>query len=801
MHRISFKIFILLILALCETCFVFSSVFAAEPNPEADKLWDFANGLFIRGKSFYTEAAQQYKEFLSKYPNDERAETATFRLGECYRLDGKYKEAYETYVEHKKFANSKDRDKVDFRTGQVLYYLNKPSDALTYLEPLSKKELQGELKDMVFFYFGRSLIDSGKIDEGVKTLTPIAVDEKSQHRIFAAYYIASGSMKAGNLDQAAQFFKTVADSKSSLAPEALFRLGEINIKQNKLDDGCRFYNQLVETFPQSEYVPYAVYGILWARFTANQYDECINQYEKQGKLISKEVKPEVLYLVGNCYYETGKYDKAVDLYLTIPKDFPDSTYAGKARYKTCWSFFMLKKYNEAISYCEAYIKDNPKGEDADKLHFLAADSNLALKNYDKALIEFQQVVEKFPQSIFLKDSLFKLAWCQFEKKDYEEAKKRFAEFIEKYPDHERAPEALVRAAECNVSLAKGKPASKKELGEQAVKDYEAFLQKYPNNAAREEVLFQLAIQYVELEQADRAISTFQTLVDAFPSSKRSCDAYYWISREYQKKKDYDKAIPALEKSITASAEGQFRNRAQYQLAAIYHERGDFDKAAEILLPMLAKNPEFEIPQQTQIWAAGYLRGKGKIDESIGLYDRFLKKYPTSELAESAYYGIGECYSAQSKFAEAVGNYIKAVELNGPSSRDSKLALGISYVKTGKYGDANILFAELSKCEVPELEAKALFWLGTIELEEAKKEADQKTRADKCNKARLEFMKVEILYTNSELRAESMFRTAESFELAGDVEEASKQYQKIIEAYPNNPFSEEAKKKLNAGKPQ
>jgi len=66
---------------------------------------------------------------------------------------------------------------------------------------------------------------------------------------------------------------------------------------------------------------------------------------------------------------------------------------------------------------------------------------------------------------------------------------------------------------------------------------------------------------------------------------------------------------------------------------------------------------------------------------------------------------------------------------------------------------------------------------------------------------LEYIKIEILYTNSEFRPESMLRVAETFEISGEPAEAVKQYKKVVEAYPDNPFAEEAKKRLNEIKPQ
>ena len=55
----------------------------------ATRQYDFANGLYIRGKAFFGQAAEQYRIFLRDYPDDARCDEALFRLGECYRNDGK----------------------------------------------------------------------------------------------------------------------------------------------------------------------------------------------------------------------------------------------------------------------------------------------------------------------------------------------------------------------------------------------------------------------------------------------------------------------------------------------------------------------------------------------------------------------------------------------------------------------------------------------------------------------------------------------------------------------------------------
>jgi TolA-binding protein len=196
-----------------------------------------------------------------------------------------------------------------------------------------------------------------------------------------------------------------------------------------------------------------------------------------------------------------------------------------------------------------------------------------------------------------------------------------------------------------------------------------------------------------------------------------------------------------------------------------------------------------------MWVSDYLRGEKKYEEAVGFYEGFLEKHSESRLAEAAYFGLGECHYALGRWAEATDNYSKAVQMKGPALLDAKISLGVSYARDRKFDQARPILVEMSKSGVPEHEARALFWLGSMLLDEAKQEKDQEARKEKLNRARLDFIKVEILYSSSDLRPESMFRVAEAFELSGNTEEAMKQYQKVVEEYPDSGFAEQSSKRL------
>jgi len=768
---------------------------AATQDDAATRQFDFANGLYLRGKAFYGQAAEQYRIFLRDYPADERCDEALFRLGECYRKDGKLADALKTFDEHaRRFGAGKNADRAALRRGQVLDALGKHADAIAAFRTIMQGSAAPEFKQAAQYRVAKALLDAGQADEAIKLYTAIADTDGDRFRPYAIYQLGVAHLERGAPDEAVKRFNQLAGLSAEFAPEALFRVGEIEFKRDRYAEAAAAYRQVADKHAESTYAGAAAYGLVQSLARAKQYKEAIAAYDKYKALVPKPVQPQTAYLVANAHYELGRYDVAFKFYEQTARDAPKTELALKAEFKMAWCRYFLKQFDTLAKTGTAFLNEHPRFPDADKVHYLVAEAFLQLQRPQDALLHYETIVKDYADSPVAVEAEYKLGWCLFQKGEYDPARTRFLGFADKRRDDRRAAEAVARAAECSIKLVKM---------QDAVADYQRLLSDYPQDALAEGALFQLGLAYLSLDDQDNAVATFLDFVKRYPESRYAPDARYWIGSQKQKAGEQDEAIAYLKKAVETGTEPRFIERAKYKLATIYHENKEFDTAADIWLDMLKKNEKADVPDSTHLWTAGYLLGQQRFADAKLLYEAFFKKFSGAAVAkescEEAHFGLGECLRHEKKWEPALGQYNKAIAFKGPLKLRAELYAAECLLKLGKEDEAVALLTELVKTEEPTIESSALYWLGTVDISRAKKEKDAAKAAELFDAANKRFLRVVILYGNADERPECMFRAAECHEALGNPDEAAKQFRELIEEYPESPFTKEARKRLDESK--
>ena len=768
---------------------------AAARDDAATRQFDFANGLYLRGKAFYDQAAEQYRIFLRDYPADKRCDEALFRLGECYRKEGKLAEALRTFDEHaRRFGTGKNADRAALRRGQVLDELGKHAEAIAAFRKIMQSNAAPEFKQAAQYRLAKALLDGGQADEAVKLYTAIADTDGDRFRPYAVYQLGVAHLERGATDEAVKRFRQLAGLSADFAPEALFRIGEIEFKRDRYAEAAAAYRQVADKHAKSTYAGAAAYGLVQSLARAKQHKEAIAAYEKFKALVPTPVRPQTGYLVANAHYELAQYDAAFKLYEQTARAAPKTELAVKAEFKMAWCRYFLKQFDSLAKTGTAFLNEHPRFPDADKVHYLVAEAFLQLKRPQDALLHYETIVKDYADSPVAVEAEYKLGWCLFQKKAYEEARTRFLGFADKRRDDRRAAEAVARAAECSIKLVKM---------QDAVADYQRLLHDYPEGPLAEGALFQLGLAYLSLDDQDKAVATFLDFVKRYPESRYAPDARYWIGSQKQKAGEQDEAITYLAKAVETGTEPRFIERANYKLATIYHEKKEFDTAAAIWLDMLTKNEKADVPDTTHLWTAGYLLEQERFGDAKLLYEAFFKKFARTAVAkesyEEAHFGLGECLRHEKKWEPALGHYNKAIAFKGPLELRAELDAAECLFKLGKDDESVALLTELVKAEQPAIESRALYWLGTVYLSQASKEKDTAKATGLFDAAKLKFLRVVILYGNADERPECMLRAAECLVALGKPDEADKQYRQLIEEYPDSPFTKEARKRLDESK--
>ncbi len=206
-----------------------------------------------------------------------------------------------------------------------------------------------------------------------------------------------------------------------------------------------------------------------------QYEEAVDLYrgifEKHHRF---HLAPQAIYQAGdvlNLYLK--QYHEALLAYMLLEKDFPNSTWTGKARLQVAEIYkYRLRDYNRAVL---AYQKLLDSGAaDGDRLQYEVADAYFRLENFEQARIEFETLRKNFPDSPLLAEVLYRIATAWSLEGELEEAEKGFREVMRQHP-------ASPYAIEANFGLA-SLLEEREELLE-ALKILKGLAGNYPNSEA------------------------------------------------------------------------------------------------------------------------------------------------------------------------------------------------------------------------------------------------------------------------------------------------------------------------------
>lgn len=203
----------------------------------------------------------------------------------------------------------------------------------------------------------------------------------------------------------------------------------------------------------------------------------LNPFDK-GEVYKPEVKPvapaEKLYNDGLSSLEERDFERAVEKFKQIDKEYPFSQWQKKALLMTTFAHFSASELDEAATAGKRYLQLYPADPDAAYAAYLVASAYYAgvpdvtrdQDRAEKALVAFQEVVQRWPKSEYADDAKFKINVMKdqlagremevgryyLEKRNYTAAINRFRVVVSQYQTTNQIEEALARLAEAYMAL-------------------------------------------------------------------------------------------------------------------------------------------------------------------------------------------------------------------------------------------------------------------------------------------------------------------------------------------------------------
>ncbi len=431
------------------------------------------------------------------------------------------------------------------------------------------------------------------------------------------FYIGYSNFEAGDMNKAAQAFFEVKKSNSIYAQSASYYWGYINYLNGKYETALQEFTKLQHNKEFAGFIPYYTTQIYYLQ---EKYDLVIGTGEKLVNAAPEEQRNELQKIVGDSYFETGRYINAIK-YL--------DAYKGLNGKKTREDFYRL-------GYCYYQLGENKKAIDA--LEKASAGSDSLAQN-----------------------SLYHLADCYLKVKDKSKARTAF-EQASKFSFNPKIEEdALFNYAKLSYELSYS-PFS------ETIKAFDKYITKYPDSERNDAAFDYLVKVYMTTRNYSDAISSIEKIKVQSPSVKEAYQRVtYYRGLELFNDANYSGAMKYFQKSLENSTYNRmYKAQALYWNAEANYRTSQYQKAIEGYSQFQTSPGAFSLPEfGTAYYNTGYCWfNQKKYDQSSVWFRKYLGQSKTTEQFKAdAYNRLGDCYYLVRDYEEAIKCYTNSFNLN------------------------------------------------------------------------------------------------------------------------------------------
>ena len=764
----------------------------------------------------FRAAAAVYEAMQVKFPHSQYLSMAGLSGGKCYFQAGEFAKA-QTLLQ-RAVADPALAGEATHWLARILLKKHQPAEALAAVEKILAESDPRAIATQL-------LMDRAD-----------ALDELPQRR---------GEAIAAYAELAAKH------PQDPLAPQAAQMAGFTALARGDYAAAAHFAAEFLHRYPDHPLAADALYVAAESALQLGRFADAQTQFERLLKKYPGHADaPTWKVRRGLAFYLAKQYAETVAFLQPLLPDIRNLELLAEAQYLIGSSQADLKQYAEAIHALEASLAAAPRWRQADDALLVLAFCRRQKNDLVKAQIALRRLIAEFPESGSIERAWFRLAEYCYAGNDFPAAAKAYQQVLDRWGQGSLAPHAALglswsrlnqgdyRGAEQAATLLLEKyrepklvPRARyvrgmarqqlKELRE-AGEDLQAFLAGEPNGPEKSDARYLLALCQVGLgRQADAVVTLAGLLRDdsAYAAGDKVLYELGWAEKSLGKEKAaadaFRRLAEAHPKSLLAGESallaGEFDYRgggwaaaaAMYQAAVASAGKTDLgEKAAHRLGWAYFRQGKFaaaaEAFQQQRLgWPAGPLAGDGTFMEAESLakqgkWAAALAVYAAVRNPSGKDFAVLTSLHAAAAAAE-INQWEKSLDWLGKAARqfpDSSFLPEILYEQgralqnLGRGDEAIRGYQQVIAKSDQEFAARAQLMIGKIQSE--KKDYAEAIKS---------FIKVSYGYSYPKWQAEATDEAARCYENLGKKAEAIKQYQELLNNFPQSERATAARERL------
>jgi len=590
-----------------------------DPQIKEAAMYNYAILLYKSSTSAFGESITVLENFLNIFPNSIYADKISEYLVEVYLSTKNYDTALKS-IERIKNPSRKileAKQKIYYHSGMVQFINTQFETAVDYFsKAINLGNYAPEEKASATFWRGESFFRLNDYDNAIKDYSTFRESGiKSENlSILVNYNLGYSFFNKEQFSLARNYFSNYISmetdqSKMSFA-DAYARLGDCYFQERNFTSAINAYSKSAELQPSME--DYAIFQKGFILGLQKDYQGKIDQMNSLIKNFpDSRYIPDALYEKGRAYVMLNNSKPAIETYNILWEKFPDSGFARKAGIQTGLLYFNNNELQKSAEAYKRVISKYPDSEEAkvamqdlklvyvdmgdvegfakyvnslggmakfevseqDSLTYLTAEKLFSKGDIPQAQAALKKYIQNFPNGGFISKAHYYLGLTYLNQGQNALAKTSFENVI-KSGYNELTEDALIRLADIQYNE----------------KDYSAALANYSklSNIARNSSNMKNGLSGIirsasALNKYTDAVNAASKLLgETNLSPEIATEAKYYQAKAYIALNEQTKASPVL-KDLAKDTRTVFGAEAKYLLAQLYFNSGQYDLAESEVL--------------------------------------------------------------------------------------------------------------------------------------------------------------------------------------------------------------------------
>ena len=630
--------------------------------------------LFYLGR--YDEAVSVFDAFLKTYPESERLDEVYFFKGKCFYEKSKFKEGsreFRRIVEE--MPESAWVKEACLWLAECQYCLGNWNEAIQdYRKVLSLKNGKGGFETEARYGLGWAFFKRGEKGDLVRSADHfkwITVQKP------ASAYALSSMFKLGQcLERQEKYSEAIACFEKTVESDryrfkSYFLMGRCVLQQGLFKQALENFKEAMKT-PEKKFAETVRFYLAETLFNIEKYAAAIKSFNAVWNSGSNiELRLDARTREADCYFKTGKYARAIDIYNSLIENYRDYPQQNQWLVSLAGTYARIRRYAEAVENLKQVKPGSPLWE---KAAYEAGRHLLYnLRSYEAAAEQFSIMFSRASEPEARAKALYYKGLALYNQGKYNEAAALFQTIVRDYEQSPLHPDAYFQLGQALENTGDNK---------RRLLVYSRFLRRYPKHPRSPAVLLSAGITAMNLDDHERAFSFFHRMITEFPESEYVSQALYNIARIADARGNRETAVMYFRKTAEEFPDSSVADDALYYLAS--------GKAASA-------------------------NDKETIVRALELYEALTEKYTASNVIGRAFFDMAVLYESLGKWKKAVSFYRKSIASPGMGKEEALYRLAGLLYKNGdfenalnRYMEAIYLYPDSSHVEENCLQAARCF---------------------------------------------------------------------------------------------